>query len=575
MRLIKKGKGTVALSLAAMLAVLAGCSGNGGNNANAGSEAAGTQSAQASASATASASQASGDPLAFKLWLGWTATINNDSLVQKYWREKEPGVDVKLEATQGDALTALNLNINTGGFDDAAIFSRNDTVKSAMGRSNQIQSLEQYFDMPDKYPGLASIPKQYLERMKDKDGHIWSIPAWFDQNPNDPWPGWSSLAWTVRTDVVEKAGMKLEDLSTLDGVETFLKKAAEQKDASGKALLPMSFLMDTNDTAGWNDENAILTAFGVSTSGKGVAKKGDDFVFTFDDPQYKAAYQWMNKLYREKLIDPEVVTDKKERYKEKNKSGRVALNVGSFFNIDTSLWETLDGPTEPGWYYQVIPFPKVPGVDQVGTNQVVNPYPGYDVYISKKTKNLDAILKFFDYTLAPKPEQQQVINEGPAGLYWDWIDQPLGKWKYIDDNYKADRNSGDVARKAKVTPELYMTSSYNNKWYPWWNSEVDKAGAAKTPAFTEAVGKMGGVRAAHNYDLLTPKEGGTWEKYAPEIENLRKEYRAKLLMSKDDAQFESTWKAFRDALEKRAHWSEMKAEWLETYKADVAANGEF
>jgi len=565
---INRRKGWAALSLAAVLAVTAGCSGSGNSNeaSHSGSEASGTPAAP---------SGNSSGPLAFDLWLGWTATINNDSLVQKYWKENEPGVEVKLEATQGDALTALNLKINTGGFKDAAIFGRNDTVKSAMNRSNQILSLEQYFDMPDKYPGLASIPKQYLERMKDKDGHIWSIPTWFDQNPDDPWPGWSSLSWVVRTDVLEQVGMTKDDLKTIEGVETYLKKAAEQKDVSGKSLLPMSFLMDTNDTAGWNDENAILTAFGVSTSGSGVAKKGDEFVFAFDDPQYKAAYQWMNKMYREQLIDPEVVTDKKERYKEKNKSGRVALNVGSFFNMDASLWETLDGPTETGWYYDVIPYPQVPGVEQVGTNQVVNPYPGYDVYISKNTKNLEAILKFFDYTLSPKPEMQQVVNEGPAGLYWDWVDQPLGKWNYIDDNYKQLRNSGDQASKAKVTPELYMTSSYNNAWYPWWNNEVELAGAAKSQQFTAAVGQMGGVRAAHNYDLLTPKEGGVWEKYAPELENIRKEFRAKFLMAKDDAAFESTWKAFRDALEKRAHWSEMKQEWLETYQADVAANGEF
>lgn len=562
----RKAKGWAVFTLAAVLAVTTGCSksGNSGEAGSpSGSEASGTQAAS------------SGQKLGFDLWLGWTATINNDSLIQKQWRESEPGVDVKLEATQGDALTALNLKINTGGFKDAAIFGRNDTVKSAMNRSKQIMPLESYFDMPDKYPGLAAIPKAYLDRMKDKDGHIWSIPTWFDQNPNDPWPGWSSLAWTVRTDVVEKVGMKLDDLKTLGGVETFLKKAAEQKDASGKTLLPMSFLMDTNDTANWNDENAILTAFGVSTSGQGIAKKGEEFVFSYDDPQYKAAYQWMNKMYRDNLIDHEVVTDKKERYKEKNKSGRVALNVGSFFNIDATLWETLDGPTEPGWYYQVIPYPTVPGVDKVGTNQVVNPYPGYDVYISKDTKNLDAILKFFDYTLTPKPEQQQVINEGPAGKYWDWVDQPLGKWKYIDDNYKSQRNSGDQAQKAKVTPELYMTTSFSNKWYPWWNNEVEKAGAAKTAQFTEAVGQMGAVRAAHSYDLLTPKEGGVWEKYAPELENLRKEFRAKLLMAKDDAQFESAWKAFHDALEKRAHWSDMKKEWLETYQADVQANGEF
>ncbi|MEO3947159.1 hypothetical protein [Gorillibacterium sp. CAU 1737] len=551
---IKRG---AAATLAIALAVMSGCSSGKSDNGNA-------------------ANPGGSGSTSFNLWLGWSATINNDSLVQKYWKEKEPGVAVQLEATQGDAITALNLRLNTDGFKDAAVFSRSETVKNAMNRSKKILSLEQYFDMPDKYPGLAAIPKQYLERMKDKDGHIWSIPTWFDQNPNDPWPGWASLAWTVRTDVVEKAGMKVDDLATLEGVETFLRKAAEQKDAAGNSLLPMSFLMDTNDTAGWNDENAILTAFGVSTSGTGVDKKGDDFVFTFDDPQYKAAYQWMSKMYREKLVDPEVVTDKKERYKEKNKSGRVALNVGSFFNIDASLWETLDGPTEPGWYYQVIPYPKVAGVEKVGINQVVNPYPGHDVYISKNTKNLDAILKFFDYTLQAKPEMQQVINEGPAGLYWDWIDQPLGKWKYIDDNYKQARNSGDQAQKAKVTPELYMISSYSNKWYPWWNvGDVEKKGALKTASFTEEVGKMGAVRQAHSYDLVVAKQGGVWEKYAPELENIRKEYRAKLIMAKDDAQFEENWNAFRDALEKRAHWSEMKAEWMETYQADIQANGEF
>ncbi|ANY67158.1 hypothetical protein BBD42_12295 [Paenibacillus sp. BIHB 4019] len=544
-----------ALTVAVSLTVMAGCS-NSASNQPSGS----TDSGSAAASGSTS----------FNLWLGWTATTNNDSLVQKYWREKEPGVDVKLETTQGDAMTALNLKINTGGFEDAAIFGRNETVKSAMNRSKQLMSLEQYFDMPDKYPGLAAIPKQYLELMKDADGHIWSIPTWFDQNPEDPWPGWASQGWSVRTDVLDSVGMTIADLATIEGVEAFLKKAAEQKDASGKTLLPLSFLMDTNDTLSWSDENAILTAFGVTTGGRGIEKKGDDFVFAYDDPNFKAAYAWMNKMYVAKLIDPEVVTNKKEQYNEKNKSGRVALNAGSFWNIPTSVWETLDGPTEPGWFYEVVPFPKVQGVEKVGINQVVNPNPGYDVYVSSNTKNLEAILKFFDYTLQPKPEQQHVINEGPVGLYWDWVDQPLGKWQFTDEAYKTSRNSGDAAQKAKVTPELYMASSYSNEWYPWWNTaDGGKAGAAKTIKFTEAIGKMGSIRVAEPYDLIEMKAGGLWEKYSPEIENIRKEYRAKLLMAKDSGQFETEWTKFQEALEKRGHWSEVKEEWLASYKEQV------
>lgn len=559
------------LALALMLTTA--CSNSGGSPDNNG-----TNTSNADASGDGSKVSAGG-PLSFDLWLGWTATINNGSLVQKYWREQEPGVDVKLEATQGDAVTALNLRMNTDGFKDAAAFNRSETVKNAMIRSGKVMSLEQYFDMPDQYPNLATIPKVYLDRMRDADGHIWSIPTWFDQNPDKPWPGWASTTWLVRTDIVEQAGMKLDDLATLEGVETFLAKVAELKDASGKPLNPLGFLMDQNDSVGYNDENAVLSAFGVTTgSASGVIpveKKNGEFVLVFDDPQYKAAYQWMNRMYQQKMIDPEVVTDKKERYKEKNKNGRTALNVGSFWNVDQTLWETLDGPTETGWYYQPIPFPKVEGVEAPGFNQVVHPYPGYDVYINKDTKNLEAILKFIDYTLKPAAEQQQVINEGPAGLYWDWIDQPMGKWKYIDEAYEGPRNSGDAAQKSTVTPELYMLSSYSNDWYPWWNNETNTAGAAKNHEFTKAVGEMGGVRTAHAYDTVTAKQGGLWEKYGPELEILRKEYRAKLIIAKDDAQFEEVWQSFRDALEKRAHWSELKQEWHESYQELVETSGEF
>ncbi|RED64812.1 hypothetical protein [Cohnella lupini] len=551
-------------SMAAVLALfmfgLAACSGGGNSEENAqaqGSSPAGE--ATATGSATKAAGE-SGGSKTFKLWLGWNATINNDSMVQKYWKENEPGIEVKLEATQGDALTALNLKLNTGGFDDAAIFGRSDVVNSAVVRSNSVLSLEQYFDMPDKYPGLASIPKLYLDAMKDADGHIWSIPTWFDQNPQDPWPGWASLGWFVRTDVLEKTGMTMDDLKTLSGVENYLRAAAKQKDESGKNLIPLSFLSDAND------ENVILSTFGVTVASAGgvvpVEKTDNGYQFIYDNPQYKAAYKWMNEMYREGLIDPEAITDKKERYKEKNKTGRIAMNAGGFFNMDAALWEVLDGPTEPSWFYKAIPYPQVDGVSKIGANQIVNPYPGNDVYINKNTKNLEAILAFLDYMLLPNPEQQQVANEGPPGVFWDWVDQPLGKWVFTDKNYQQLHDSGDAAKVASTNPGLYGTSSYSNEWYPWWNYGVtEPAGRLKTIEFTEQIGKMGGVRVAETYDMVKAKSGGLWEKYLPELENVRKEYKAKLMMAKTDEQFESAWTDFQSALEKRAHWSELKEEW--------------
>ncbi|MFD1175049.1 hypothetical protein ACFQ3W_01830 [Paenibacillus puldeungensis] len=546
------------LSVVLLMAFMTAC--GSGSNANSGN------AVQSNSGKDASASSGS---KSFKLWLGWTATINNDSMVQKYWREHEPNLDVQLESTQGDAKTALNLKLNTGGFDDAAIFPRDTVVDNSMVRSTLILPLEQYFNMPDKYPGLASIPKQFVDAMKDKDGHIWSIPTWYDQHPDNPWPGWASQAWFVRTDVLQKVGMTEADLKTLDGVEKYLKLASEQKDANGNKMIPLSFLSDSAT----QDENVILSTFGVTTASASgvipVEKKGGDYVFFYDDPQYKTAYQWMNKMYNEGLIDHEVMTDKKERYKEKNKSGRIAMNAGGFFNMDQSLWEVLDGPTEPAWYYDAIPFPKVDGVDHVGYNQITNPAPQYDVYISKKTKNLDAILKFMDYALQPKAEQQQVINEGPAGVFWDWVDKPLGEWKYINKDYETPRNSGDGAKAASTTPQLWQASSYSAEWYPWWNYYManDPKGKHKTIDFTEKIGKMGAIRVSQPYDMVKAKSGGLWEKYLPELEAVRTEYKAKLIMAKNDKEFESAWNDFQSALEKRAHWSELKTEWHEQLDA--------
>lgn len=551
-------KSALALTLAAALGLTAGCSGN--------SNTAGQNSAGADNVATNSAADTEGSN-SFKLWLGWTATVNNDSIIQEYWRTEEPGIDVRLEATQGDAATALNLKLNTGGFDDAAIFQRSQVVDDAMKRSNLIMPLEPYFDMPDQYPSLAAIPKVYLEEMKDEDGHIWSIPSYFDLDPTDPWPGWSSNAWFIRTDILEQTGMTEADLSTLAGVESYLEKAAQLKDDSGKTLLPLGILTDKND------EYTVLSAFGVTVAAAGgVApvrkdKDGGSFIFMYDDPGFKAAYKWMNSLYLKKLIDPEALTDKSERYVEKNKSGRYAMNIGSFWNFNQSIWEVLDGPTGPGWYYKPIPFPTVEGVDQLGAIQVINPYPGNDTYISKNTKNLDAILKFYDYALTPKPEQNMVINEGPVGKYWDWVDEPYGKWTFIDPDYKELRNSGDTAKKAQLTPELYMTSTYSNKWYAWWTSENVHAGGAKTGEFSRQIGQMGTTRVAENYDMVKAKAGGVWEKYAPELDTVYKEYRAKLLMADSDEKFEKVWSDFTAALEKRGHWSELKQEWNELYQA--------
>ncbi len=71
--------------------------------------------------------------------------------------------------------------------------------------------------------------------------------------------------------------------------------------------------------------------------------------------------------------------------------------------------------------------------------------------------------------------------------------------------------------------------------------------------------------------MIKARPGGQWEKYLPELENVRKEYKAKLMMAKDDAAFEQAWTDFQAALEKRAHWTDLKKEWHEEFQKQQGA----
>ena len=100
--------------------------------------------------------------------------------------------------------------------------------------------------------------------------------------------------------MLEQVGANKEDLKTIEGLEQVMRDMAKLKDENGNSIIPLSFVQSDNAF----QERIILATFGVDTAGGGsnmpaVMKEGDEFVFLYDNPKYKAAYQWMNQMYRE------------------------------------------------------------------------------------------------------------------------------------------------------------------------------------------------------------------------------------------------------------------------------------
>ncbi|MDI6619676.1 MAG: extracellular solute-binding protein [Clostridiales bacterium] len=517
----------------------------------------------------------------FTILVGWKKNCPEQTTWQQVM-SKSLNMNIKCEYIQSDdPVTAANLKLASGGFADMAVFASNETVKKAMINSNLIQPVEKYFKM-SQLPNISSISQKIVKYITTSDNHVWYIPGWYAQEPDNPWPGWTATAWWPNTDILKKVGMTKDDLSTIEGVEKYLQAASNLKDSNGNAILPLGYA--TNDD-GTIDNGIILTTFGLDTQNgvsgmPGIRKSGNDFVFMYDDPQYKAAYQWINKMYRQKLIDAEVTTDKKERYQEKVVSGSYAMIAGSIWNANlNNVWSSLDGPTAPGWYYEPVKDPKVDGVAQSGAVQYVNPYPGFTTFISKNTKHINAIMHFLDWCNEAKPERQQEVNEGPLGTTWNWTDasKPLSTWDFNAD-YKADRDSGDQAKVDKCTPQLYGLASYSSKWYPWFTEaqENNKKGATLIYQYCQEIGNGFGIsRVMHVYDAVQSKSGGAIEKNLALLNNVVKEYSAKMTMAKSDADFEAAYNEFKTQLETRAHWSDMKKEWQSSYNELVKEDGEW
>ena len=522
----------------------------------------------------------------FTLWIGlnWVAASTDETLVGNIFKEKY-GFDIKYQFTQGDELTALNLKLAANSLPDVTVYSQDEIYRSALVKANAIMPMEKYFNMPKKYPNLAKIPKSVLKMATDTDGHIWSIPTWWAMEQDNPWPGWTADAWYVRTDILEKAGMKISDLSTLDGVKAFLKKVVAMKDSNGNSMLGLG----TFAIPGERYRNCVYTPFGLDGSRAGnkieVTKTAAGLAFNLDMANYKNAMKWYSELYREGLVDPEVVTQKEELFKEKQLSGRTALVIANAWQVGPD-WDKNYNKNErknyPTYYFQPIDDPKVPGVAKRGPMVAASPFAGFGVYVNKKVdaKKLDAILKFMDWCLEQNPIRQHELNEGPIGKYWNYTDKKNGVWAF-NPTYQKERDSGDNARRAKLAPgcnALWMLASYSNKWYPWftYTENFNPEKPLLIPTFSKQIAKFpGSSRPIHDYDMVEFPRGGVIERYGPSIRQVEIEYEARLLMVKSDDEFETTWKDYRTQLEERGRWSECKKEWKKAYEDFKALKGSF
>ncbi|MFD2330554.1 hypothetical protein ACFSR7_14985 [Cohnella sp. GCM10020058] len=315
----KKSIGLASAVLAGTLAV-AGCS-NGNSDSGAASESASapassTAAASSSASASPSAS-ASTEPYTLKWLKAQDISVpydpDNDAVKQAI----EQKLNVKIDAEMVDVQqykTKLNLKMSSEDIPDVVrIDFADDFQKYApLGAFVDLTDLINEQDTPNI---MREVPPEVFEQAK-VNGKIYGIP--YQGGPG------AGYRWdlVMRKDYLEAAGASVP--KTLDEYYNLLKKIK----ADHPDVIPLGgYTAQIGQVKFANNSfDQIFGAFGVTP---GYFTETDGKFGNYDiDPRMKDALLFLQKMYKEGLIDKEFATIKEEQLRAKLYSGKLFSWMG-------------------------------------------------------------------------------------------------------------------------------------------------------------------------------------------------------------------------------------------------------
>ncbi|MDF2649474.1 MAG: extracellular solute-binding protein family 1 [Paenibacillus sp.] len=259
---------------------------------------------------------------------------------------------------------------------------------------------------------LKSIQQEGLDAsLRASDGKIYGIPYF-------TMPGTTATVPQYRQDWLDQLNLKVP--STPDEFYQVL-KAFKDAQLGGKDTIPFA-------PQGYNNF-PIFRSFGADhrmyLNSEGVYQYGPGL------PGMKDALTFLNKLYNEKLIDPEFAIISKQQWEAKVSKG----NVGAiFFN-----------PARTDFFTDVLKKEN-PKAKMVGGGAIKNKngkgelLPDYSLKgvmaISSKSKNAELIVKYYDFLYSP--EGKLLTQYGIEGTSYTMKD---GKPQYTDEFKKNMQNS--------------------------------------------------------------------------------------------------------------------------------------
>ncbi|MUG87334.1 extracellular solute-binding protein [Paenibacillus timonensis] len=264
-----------------------------------------------------------------------------------------------------------------------------------MAKQGQLLELAQYRDLMPNYVNYISKVKNGMKRVTDAEGKMYTFKE--TSTPRFPEDRGMLIQNTsaYRYDVFKANNIKIPE--TLDEFYDAAKKL--------KALYPDKFPVATK----WNSLRSLFSANHIRDD---IFWDGEKYVYGVLDEGYKDALLYANKLYSEKLLDPEYTIDTDDTLKRKALNGDNLMWLTQWFTTPGEYTRTAND----GKIFAVSIYPENPKYGKAW-QEVVNgntPDLGWGAYgVSSKVKNPEELIKFIDYQYTD--EMIELITWGIEG----------------------------------------------------------------------------------------------------------------------------------------------------------------
>ncbi len=411
------------------------------------------------------------------------------------------GVEIEfIPQSDVDPLTMLYAN-DWGNLDMIATYG--DTATREYLSAGAFINLDDYRDRLDNFYDYHSDSIPYWRTLSSDEGlYIWQTGPDQEQLTNAP----TDVA--VRVDVLEALGWPV--LETADDYYSFLKEALKR--------FPKSY--DGRDSLGmiayWGDEyGPLLCTYLPRHSGMQdcytltalIDPSSEKFVSKIDNPLIAEALHFLNKLYREGLIDKEVFQTEEDDFNDKFLSGRAITAFFGTWMVD-EVNATMEAAGHPEMQYIVMPIRLNSfSSENVRYEAYTYLYPDETKGILKTCKNPELLLDVInylstkemtlrcgwgvegtDYTVDdkgikhPTEEFMQIASKADAeeqlrkkGISFNYQQAFPMRMYAVDENGQANMYSTSVEYKELVSTDTqqraYNKYGWENYLSPWRNNE--------------------------------------------------------------------------------------------------------